>query len=98
MTYLYLAIAIVGEVTATSVLKSTHQFSRPRADGDRGGRLRDRLLRDVAGIKDHASGRGLRDLVRPGDRAGGRRRRRDLPRSARPPGHARHVSDHRWGL
>ena len=29
MTYLYLAIAIVGEVTATSVLKSTHQFSRP---------------------------------------------------------------------
>ena len=29
MTYLYLAIAIVGEVTATSVLKSTQQFSRP---------------------------------------------------------------------
>jgi small multidrug resistance pump len=29
MTYLYLAIAIIGEVTATSVLKSTHQFSRP---------------------------------------------------------------------
>jgi small multidrug resistance pump len=29
MTYLYLTIAIVGEVTATSVLKLTHQFSRP---------------------------------------------------------------------
>jgi Small Multidrug Resistance protein len=29
MTYFYLAIAIVGEVTATSVLKSTQQFSRP---------------------------------------------------------------------
>jgi small multidrug resistance pump len=29
MTYLYLAIAIVGEVTATSVLKATNHFSRP---------------------------------------------------------------------
>ena len=29
MTYLYLTIAIVGEVIATSVLKATHEFSRP---------------------------------------------------------------------
>jgi small multidrug resistance pump len=29
MTYLYLAIAIVGEVTATSALKATDHFSRP---------------------------------------------------------------------
>jgi small multidrug resistance pump len=29
MTYLYLGIAIVGEVIATSVLKATDHFSRP---------------------------------------------------------------------
>ena len=29
MTYMYLLIAIVGEVIATSALKATHQFSRP---------------------------------------------------------------------
>ena len=29
MTYVYLAIAIVGEVTATSTLKATNHFSKP---------------------------------------------------------------------
>jgi hypothetical protein len=29
MTYLYLGIAIVGEVIATSALKATNEFSRP---------------------------------------------------------------------
>ncbi len=33
MSYLYLAIAIVGEVIATIALKASHQFTRPLASG-----------------------------------------------------------------